>query len=114
MAQIRNKTVHEALQYVAEHPQPSTQDPIDMPIWELISREVFHVANHPNKSVRGSLARATRAQKILLNRLVGRRRPGTHPAQANTEGIDFTDLTQAVLEAENPAEPGTEEQSDDQ
>lgn len=93
----RNKSVQDALQYVADHPMPSTDAPIDMPIWELISRKVFEIANTPDQRVRGSMVRATKAQKILLDRLVGRRRPGTHPAQVNSEEIDFVDLTMGVL-----------------
>lgn len=107
----KHKTIAEALQYVADHPQPSTSITIDMPVWELVSRKVFDVANHPDKRVRGSMSRATRAQRLIYDRLVGRRRPGTHPAQVKTDEIDFVDLTVGVLGA--ATEPQPEEVSDD-
>ena len=100
----RSKTVQEALQFVADHPQQSVSATIDVPVWELVARQLFHVANSPDKRVRGSMARATRAQKMIFDRLVGRRRPGTHPAQASTETLEFADLTVGLLEA--PAAAG--------
>jgi hypothetical protein len=100
----RTKSVQEALQYVSEHPQQSSADTIDLPVWELVCRQLFHVANSPDKRVRGSMGRATAAQKMLLDRLVGRRRPGTHPAQSTTEGIEFTDLTVGLIEAKDAAD----------
>jgi hypothetical protein len=98
MAMKRNKSIQDSLQFVADHPRVSNEAPIDTPVWELVARQLFKIANEPDKKVRGSMARATKAQKIILDRLVGKRRPGTHPAQAQTEGIDFVDLTMGVLE----------------
>jgi hypothetical protein len=89
----RHKKIAEALQYVADHPVRSTEAPIDAPAYELVSRALFQLANSPDASVRGSLGRANRAQKLILNRMVGRRRPGTHPAQSRSEEIEFVDLT---------------------
>ena len=89
----RHKSIAEALQYVADHPEPSTSAPIDSPVYELVGRALFHVANSPDGKVRGSFAKANRAQKLILNRMVGRRRPGTHPAQTRSEEIEFVDLT---------------------
>jgi hypothetical protein len=89
----RHKRIADALQYVADHPVRSTDAPIDAPAYELVSRALFQVANSPDASVRGSFARANRAQKMILNRMVGRRRPGTHPAQTQSEEIEFIDLT---------------------
>ncbi|GEP27956.1 hypothetical protein CLE01_25540 [Cryobacterium levicorallinum] len=60
-------------------------------------RKLFELANSPDKKVRGSMARATKAQKIILDRLVGRRRPGTHPAQVQVDAINFIDLTVGVI-----------------
>jgi len=112
MGQVtRHKEVSDALQFVAEHPE-AAKEPIETVAWELIARQLFHVANSPDKRVRGSMARATRAQKMLLDRMVGRRRPGTHPAQASTEGIDFTDLTVGVLEDAAAAEQAAEDEED--
>lgn len=94
----RTKTIAEALQYVADHPRPSTDAPLDMPVWELLAQQLFWIANNPDAKVRGSMGRATQAQKMILDRMVGRRRPGTHPAQANAEGVTFADLTVGILE----------------
>lgn len=93
----RNKTIHEALQYVADRPLNDTDAPIDAPVWELVCRKLFELANSPDPRVRGSMARATKAQKMILDRLVGRRKPGSHPAQVKSDEIDFVDLTVAVL-----------------
>jgi hypothetical protein len=89
----RHKSIGEALKHVAEHPARSTDAPIDAPVYELVARALFQVANSPDAGVRGSLAKANRAQKMIFNRMVGRRRPGTHPAQVETEEIEFIDLT---------------------
>ena len=89
----RHKSIAEALQYVAANPARSTDAPIDAPVYELVARALFQVANSPDQGVRGSLAKANRAQKLIFNRMVGRRRPGTHPAQVQSEEIEFIDLT---------------------
>lgn len=93
----RHRGVREALQYVADHPDLRTA-PIDTPVWELVSRILFEIANTPDAKVRGSMARATRAQKMISDRLVGTRRPGTHPAQAKKQQVSFVDLTVGVIE----------------
>ena len=99
MGMSRHKTVEEALQYVANHPEQGIDnDTLDVPAWELIGRVLFHIANNPDRRVRGSMGRATRAQKMIMNRISGRRRPGTHPAQVGADPIDFVDLTKPVLE----------------
>jgi hypothetical protein len=94
----RHKSIADALQYVADHPARSTDAPIDAPVYELVGRALFQVANSPDSNVRGSFAKANRAQKLILNRMVGRRRPGTHPAQTQSEEIEFVDLTAGVGE----------------
>lgn len=90
--------IREALQRVADNPEPATDIVIDVHIHELVARTLFDIANNPDAKVRGSLQKATRAQKILMNRLVGLRRPGTHPAARESEGIEFLDLTKGVIE----------------
>ena len=90
-------SIREALQAVADNPEP-TLDPIDTKVHELVGRALFEIANNPNSRQRGSMARATRAQKLILNRLVGLRRPGSHPAGRKDDSIDFVDLTVGVLE----------------
>ena len=90
-------SIRQALNHVAKHPDPATDVSLDVPCWELVSRSLFEIANNPNTKVRGSMARAVRAQKIIANRQVGLRRPGTHPVARVSEDIDFHDLTQAEL-----------------
>ena len=94
----KHKTVYEALKYVSEHSTPSTEDPIQMPVHEAVARKLFTIANSPDPRVRGSEARATRAQKIILDRLVGRRAPGTAPAQSEADELEFHDLTQGEIQ----------------
>ena len=89
----RHITVRDAMLRVANHPV-STLDPIDTPV-----RALFDIANNPDAKVRGSLARATKAQKILLTRLTGKRRPGSNPAASKNEEIEFADLTMGALDA---------------
>ena len=91
----RHKTVREALQYVAENPDMK-QDPIDTPVWELIARILYDIANSPDARVRGSMARATRAQRMISDRTVGTRRAGTHPAQAREMTVMLKDLTGTI------------------
>jgi hypothetical protein len=91
-----SKTVTEALQYVASHPVPPAA-PIDAPVWELVARALFEVANSPDVKNRGSLARATKAQKMIADRLVGKRRPGTAPAVRREQSIEFVDLTAGAI-----------------
>ena len=91
-------SIREAIQYVADHPEPATDVVIDLKVHELVARTLFDIANNPDTRVRGSMVRATRAQKIIMNRLVGLRKPGTHPAARESAGIDFVDLTGGALE----------------
>lgn len=95
---MATKTVGEALKHVADHPDPGPTAPIDKPMHELIARTLFEIANSPDAKVRGSMARATKAQKIIFDRLVGTRRPGSRPAARKDESIEFVDLTAGVLE----------------
>ena len=93
----RHKSVKDALAYVAKYPEMTT-DPIDTPVWELVARVLFEIANNPNPRIRGSLTRATKAQKIIADRLVGTRRAGTHPAQVREQELLFVDLTQRQVQ----------------
>lgn len=94
----KHKTVREALQYVADHPEIRVSAPIDMPVWEMISRILFDIANSPDPKKRGSMSRATKAQKMITDRLVGTRRPGTHPSRAKKQQVTFVDMTQGAIE----------------
>lgn len=85
-------TVQQALQNVADNPEPKL-DPIDTPVHELIARALFEIANQPDSKVRGSLARANKARRMILERMVGKRRAGTKPVQKTQESIELIDLT---------------------
>jgi hypothetical protein len=88
----KHKTVRDALLFVARNPQWPDVPMLDMPVWELASRKLYEMAVSPDARVIGSLARSTRAQKIILNRTTGTRRAGTHPAQQADESVNFHDL----------------------
>ena len=107
---MSHKSIPDALEFVAKHSEPSSDSALEMPVWELVSRELFLIANSFNSKDRGSLNRATIAQGMLMDRMVGRRRPGTHPAQSKDTGIDFVDLTIGVIDKSNvPPEDDGEE-----
>ena len=91
-------SIREALQKVADNPEYTTDALIDAPVHELVARTLFDIANSPNAKVRGSLSRATRAQKMIMDRLVGLRKAGTNPVAQTEAGIEFVDLTRGVLE----------------
>lgn len=93
------KSVRESLQWVATHPLDPTVEPIDMPVWEHVGRTLFELANSPDAKVRGAMGRATKAQRMISDRLVGTRRPGTHPVVKKESTISFVDLTAGVLES---------------
>jgi hypothetical protein len=91
------KTVREAILFVAQNPDRPSTPPLDMPIWELIARNLFEHATKPDARVQGSMNRSVRAQQIILNRTTGTRRTGTHPAQAADQRIKFADMTKGVI-----------------
>ena len=86
-------TVRQALQQVADYPVPLDDVVIDKPVHELVARTLFDIANHPDAAVRGSMTRANKARRMILDRLVGRRRAGSHPATRTPINIEFVDLT---------------------
>lgn len=86
-------TVRQALQNVADYPTVLTDVILDLPAHELVARTLFDIANRPDASERGSMARANKARKMILDRMVGKRRAGTHPATRSDESIEFIDLT---------------------
>lgn len=90
-------SIRQALNYVANHPDPP-EEPINTPVWELVCRNLFDIANSPNPKVRGSMGRANRAQTIIMDRMVGTRAPGTAPAKRVNDGLRFVDLTSGELE----------------
>ena len=104
----KHKTVRQALQAVEakpEWPSDRVQDRFDMPVWEMVARNLFDIANRRPQN-RTEMLQATRAQKIILDRLTGTRRMGTHPAVRNRKQVQIVDLTVNLL-------PTVEEDSDD-
>lgn len=92
-----NVSIQQALKYVADHPDFDPDDTLITPVWELVGRVLYQMANSPDPKKRGSMSRATRAQKMILNRMVGVRRSGTHPVARSEEEIQFIDLTMGEL-----------------
>jgi hypothetical protein len=98
----RWKTIKEALEYIPKHPDWSGGTRVDSPVWESVARELFQHANNPDRRVVGSVNRAIRAQKLILNRTTGLRRAGTHPAQRAAVQLNMVDLTGgATMEEES-------------
>lgn len=89
---VKHMSIQEALQYVADKPAIATDEIIELPVYELICRSLFELANSPNVNNKGSLRKANVARKILLNRMVGTRRTGSHPATRREISVEFVDL----------------------
>lgn len=90
-------TIRQALQQVADYPVMVTDEVVNMHVHELVARSLFDIANRPDQAVRGSMSRANKARKMILDRLAGKRRPGTKPVTPNMETLDFFDLTGGEL-----------------
>lgn len=104
---MKDVTIRSAMKFVGDHPDPDTEEYIQLPVWELITRTLFDIANSPNPKVRGSYGKANQARKLILDRLVGKRKPGSHPATRGNVDIEFVDLTGG--EISGPQEPSEEE-----
>jgi hypothetical protein len=87
------RTVRQALQHVANYPEPVNDDNLDWPAHELVARTLFDIANRPDHSVPGAPAKANRARKIIMDRLDGKRRAGTRPLRPTGESLLIRDLT---------------------
>lgn len=97
---MKHLTVRQALQSVVDNPKQIDDDLLSKPVYEVIARNLFEIANSPDKNVKGSEARANRARKMIMNRLVGLRRAGSHPATNTQVPIEFVDLTKPHGEVE--------------
>lgn len=95
---VKSKTVQEALQFASRHPQPTTA-PIDMPVWELVARQLFDKA-YAVGGTKQVQKEANQAQKMIFDRLVGKRRTGTHPAAPSTDSVEIADWTQPKAEVD--------------
>lgn len=102
-------TIRQALQNVADNPVLDTDEIINVHVHELVARALYEIANRPDAAVRGSMARANKARALILNRLVGKRRAGSHPATRNELPLEFEDLTAVPL----PVEAGEDEEASD-
>jgi hypothetical protein len=91
-------TIRAALQNVADWPEMRTDEIIQVPVHELVCRNLFEIANSPDANQRGSMARSNKARKMILDRLVGKRRAGSHPATRTEVQIDFVDLTSGAIQ----------------
>lgn len=97
-------TIRQALQQVADYPNQVDDNALQKYAHELVSRALFDICNRPDASVRGSMTRANKARKILLDRMAGKRRAGTVPAVKTDTSVDFVDLTGGELSAGDAAE----------
>ena len=92
-------TIQQALTRVSEKWEAARDmDMIGTPVYELIGFTLFDIANSGDARIRGSIRRSTRAQKIIMNRMVGLRRPGSSPITRENDGLEFVDLTMGVIE----------------
>lgn len=96
---MKHVTIRQALQNVADNPVLGTDVLLEVKAHELICRNLFEIANRAEAANKGSMTRANKARKMILDRLVGRRRPGSHPATRQTVTLDFVDLTKGALDA---------------
>jgi hypothetical protein len=102
---MKTVTIRQALQQVADYPVMVDDDLLPKPIYELVARSLYDIANRPDASVRGSMGRANKARKMILDRLVGKRRAGSHPATREVTQIDFIDLTGGELDEGEATDP---------
>ena len=90
---MSHTTIQQSLQHVADNPEMPTDDLISLPAHELISRALFQIANGAQLDDNKSLARANTARTMIFQRLVGKRRAGSHPATRTRTSLQFKDLT---------------------
>jgi hypothetical protein len=93
MALKKVVSIRHALQHVADNPTVNTDVMLELPAYELVCRTLFQIANGAELDDRSSQSRANVARKLIFDRLVGKRRTGTHPATRQAVSLEFTDLT---------------------
>jgi hypothetical protein len=96
---VKIVTIKQSLQQVADNPVARTDDLLSLPSHELVARTLFEIANGAKMAERNSLSRANVARNMILTRLVGKRRPGSHPATETKVEIEFVNLTGEEIEA---------------
>jgi hypothetical protein len=104
---MKHMTVQQSLKFVADNPKQLTDEVLQLPAYELIARNLFEICNNPDANVRGSMAKANRARKMIMDRMAGTRKTGTHPATKEHIPIEFIDLTGDVEEVPDD-EPASE------
>ena len=92
--------IRQALQHVVDKPTVSTDVMLDIPAHELVCRTLFEIANGATINDPRTQSRANVARKLIFERLVGRRKTGTHPAKRRAVSLEFRDLTAGELEDE--------------
>lgn len=97
MALKKVVTIRQALQHVADNPKVNTDVILELPAYELVSRTLFDIANGADLDDKSSQARANVARKLIFDRLVGKRRAGTHPATRREVALQFRDLTEEAI-----------------
>jgi hypothetical protein len=90
---MKEVTIRQALQQVVDYPVMLDDVFLTKPVHELVCRTLFDIANRPDASKRGAMSRANKARKMIFDRLVGKRRAGSHPATRNNTELEFVDLT---------------------
>ena len=96
---MKHTTISAALKAVADaEPVGPETDFLHLPVHFLVCSRLMHIAQHPQMGNKTSQAAAVRAQKLILDRMVGKRRAGTHPAQGQKTMLKFKDLTQGAIE----------------
>lgn len=93
---MRNTTIRQALQHVADNPEMTTDEMVVLPVHELVCRTLFDIANSPMSNQRGAQSKANVARQLIFNRLVGKRIAGSHPATRTQTRVVFADLTGEV------------------
>lgn len=95
----KNISVRKALDIVSKEPANNLYDvTLDTPVYLIISRILFDMANDPNPSVKGAMGRANQAQRMISLRTAGVRPAGTVPLTGEVETIEFLDLTRGAIE----------------
>jgi hypothetical protein len=90
-----HKTVKEALFYVRDHPE-APENMLEAAAYELVCRALVTVASNPSVA-RGGINRANKAQRIILDRTVGTRKPGSLPIVRQSNALQYDDLTQGAI-----------------
>jgi hypothetical protein len=88
-------TIRQALVHVTHYPNPIDDNFIEAPVWELIARQLFTIANSPSQSK----PRANKARKQIMDRMDGKRRTGTRPVVHDGRSLEFIDLTGGEISA---------------